>query len=112
MRRERLKRAPEVQQRMDEAVEREGAIRYRERYVRRLRALKNNALLLLLAKGTPAQIEQKIEDDVTSLATAKVLLKALAVAVSVLMKRELREARKELESLHEIDDGDLYDATD
>ena len=51
---------------------------------------KLDATIKYLIMHTAAQIEAKIDADVTNLATTKVILAKLAVAVGVLARRELR----------------------
>lgn len=55
-----------------------------------LAAAKANAVIRYLVTHTPAEINSKIQGDVTNLATAKDYLANLAIAVSVLGRQILR----------------------
>ena len=52
--------------------------------------VKGDAVIQYLVTRTPAEINTYVQTNVTSLATAKDLLAKLAVAVSVLARRDLR----------------------
>ena len=51
---------------------------------------KGDATIRFLISKTPAEIEEKINADVTSIATAKAIIAKLAVAVGALARKELR----------------------
>lgn len=58
---------------------------------RQERAVRRDAALRALLTRSPDQIAQWIDANVTDLASAKVVLAKLAVAVSVLARREFSE---------------------
>lgn len=57
--------------------------------VARRQELRANAVVNAIASATPAQIDTYIDNNVTTLAQARTVLKALAMCVSVLLKEGL-----------------------